>query len=671
MLSTQFLQKYRGINPPFSPLGQFVELRTYSRLLPDEGRRETWFETVKRSVEYNTSLAPIEDGEDEMLFDNMFNLRQSLSGRTLWVGGTDVSTKFPMANFNCAFFIMNEYEKLKELFYLLMLGTGVGIRILPSDVDKLPKVRTDIEFIHRDYESKHPSRREELTSLEIVDDTAIIKIGDSKEGWSQSIGFTFDILTKSEYNSVQAIVYDYDNVRPKGERLKTFGGTASGHETLRRMFENISKILNGTLTKDYPKIINRKLRPIHIFDITCSIGSNVVSGGVRRTALNHLIGQHDTEMITAKSNVTPEIDHRYISNNSIFYMEKPSMDFLKWQMETLKLTGEPCFFNQVSAKKRREDVEGCNPCFEILLRDRGLCNLTTLNVYAFVENGKLNYPKLLKAQRLSARASFRMTIPQLELHKWNEVQQEDRLCGVSLTGWQDMVGSLNLTKEQEIDLQNILRVVAIDEVNNYADELGINRPLLVTTVKPEGTISKVFNVSEGLHYKQAPYYIQRVRINAHDPLAKTAIELGWDVKPENNQTWENATTLVVSFPVKSNGKTIEDVSAIAQLELYKEFQQNYTQHNSSNTISVREHEWEEVTQWLYDNWDEVIGVSFLPLMDAKYEQMPKETITKECYEKMLNEMKPLDMSILQKHEDVLTEFEIIDEACSTGACPIR
>lgn len=671
MLSQEFLNKYKDVKPPFTQLGEFVELRTYSRVLTEKGRRETWFETVKRAVEYNTSLAPTLEGEDELLFDNMFNLRQSLSGRTLWVGGTEVSNKFPMSNFNCAFLVMNEYEKLKELFYLLMLGTGVGVRVLLKDVSKLPKIRTDVEFIHREYEPKHPSKREDMTSVEFVGDTAIITVGDSKEGWSQSVGFTFDILTKSEYRNIECIVYDYDNVRPKGERLKTFGGTASGHETLLKMFTNIDKILKGTLSENYPVIKNNKLRPIHIYDITCSIGGNVVCGGVRRTALNHLIDMDDNEMISAKSNITPALDHRYISNNSIFYTRKPSREFLDWHMKTLKETGEPCFFNLQSARRRRDDVEGTNPCFEILLRDRGLCNLVTLNVMAFVRDGMLDRTALLQAQMTSARASFRMTLPELELHKWNEVQQEDRLCGVSLTGWQDMIGELNMSKREERRLMKDLRNMANYSVNEYAFSLGINAPKLVTTIKPEGTISKVFDVSEGLHHKHSRYYIQRVRVNAHDPMAKTALELGWDVKPENNQTWENANTLVVSFPVKATGKTVEDISAIDQLEMYRDFQTYYTDHNTSNTISVREHEWSGVTDWLFENWDDMIGVSFLPMTDAKYEQMPKEAITEDEYMARVNQMSDFDMEILKKHEDIVHEFEIIDEVCSTGSCPLR
>ncbi|GAA0756912.1 ribonucleoside-triphosphate reductase, adenosylcobalamin-dependent [Clostridium sartagoforme] len=682
MIKDDFVSKYKHNSSPMGQLGNFVYYRTYSRFLMEQGRREYWWETVRRAVEYNTSIVPTSKEEAEKLYDNVFNLRQFLSGRTFWVGNTNVSKQYPMSNFNCAFQKIDSFQAFTDLFYLLMIGSGVGVRVLREDVNKIPKLRTNYKLIHKDYVEKPKMLREDSTSLVFYNNTsAEIVIGDSKEGWVQALEHFLNLVGRSQYRNINTIIIDYSHVRPKGERLRTFGGTASGHESLKNMFYKIDKVIKRKsllLEKD-----NIKLSPIDCLDIANIIGENVVVGGVRRTAEMVIIDANDEECIEAKSNlykqedgkwsVNKDLIHRQMSNNSIYYTKKPSRERLKWNIEKMRYSGEPGWINAEAAEKRRPNMNGVNPCGEILLDSQGLCNLTTVNVFAFVkEDGSFDEKELLEAQRLSARAGYRMTCVELELPDWDRVQQRDKLIGCSLTGWQDMINATSFTKEQEAELLRKLKKAAKDAALEYAKELGQNEPILVTTIKPEGTLSQLPTVSSGVHYSHSPYFIRRVRISSDDPLVKVCEELGYPVVPEVGQSIENCTTKVVEFPVKApEGKTKYEVSAIEQLENYKMFMENYVEHNCSITVHVRNHEWEEVEQWVWDNWDSVVAVSFLPLDDSFYELLPYEAIDKEEYEKRVKEMKPFVPSLISKYEKEEVEFDIGNEGCEGGICPIR
>ncbi|GAB6106951.1 ribonucleoside-triphosphate reductase, adenosylcobalamin-dependent [Fusibacter bizertensis] len=682
LLTDDFISKYKHMNSPMQQLGDFVYYRTYSRWLPEEKRREYWWETVRRAVEYNCTITKTNRSEAEELFDNIFHLRQFLSGRTFWVGGTSVAKHYPMANYNCSFQIVNNFSAFKDIFYLLMIGSGVGVRILKEDVAQLPKVRTDFEVVHKDYSPLPRSEREDNTSLEFFyNNTVKITIGDSKEGWVQSLDFFMQLIHSNEYRNIKTIIIDYDHVRPKGEKLRTFGGTASGHTSLKNMFYKIDRVVKkaGILTES--KLV--KLRPIDCLDIANVIGENVVVGGVRRTAEIVLVDADDQECIEAKSKlytmedgkwiVNEEILHRQMSNNSIYYKDKPTREKLKWQLERMRYSGEPGWVNEVAGAKRRPNFNGVNPCGEILLDNKGLCNLTTINVFAFVdENNKLDIQGLLKAQRLSARASYRMTCVELELPMWNNVQQRDKLLGCSLTGWMDMINATKMSKDDQINLLRMLRDAAKKEAEMYSAELGGGVPVLVTTVKPEGTLSQLPVVSSGVHHSHSPYYIRRVRINSHDPLVKVCEELGYPVLPEVGQEIETCTTKVVEFPVKAPvGKTKYDVSAIEQLETYKMFMEHYVDHNCSITVSVRPEEWEIVEEWVYENWDDTVALSFLPLEDSFYQLMPYEAITEDEYTKRVSEMKPFRPSLITKYEKEEVDLDIGNDGCDTGACPVR
>ena len=680
LLKREFLSPYKHAPNPMEQLGAFVYTRTYSRYLPELGRREFWWETVRRAVEYNCSLAPTSREETEKLYDNVYHMRQFLSGRTLWVGGTPVAEQYPMANYNCAFTVIDSFDAYHDLFYLLMVGSGVGVRVLKSDAEKLPPVRTDLEILHKSYDPCPAGDRLEYTDLTFSRDTVTLTVGDSKEGWAQALTHYFDLLTNSEYRKIHRMVIVYDSIRPRGERLKTFGGTASGYGSMMTMLDKIHKVV-GTAGKREGEEWTR-LRPIDLLDIANIIGENVVSGGVRRTSEIGLIDAEDETCIQAKGHlyrqvngrweIDKKISHRQMSNNSIYYRKKPSREKLHWHLQQMRYSGEPGWINEEAGAKRRPNFNGCNPCGEILLDSRGLCNLTTLNVMGFVKDGVLDRKGLMEAQRLSARAGYRMTCRELEMHAWNAVQQRDRLLGCSLTGWQDMVNATDMSREEQTALLSELRETAHQAAKEIADRLGGKAPLLVTTIKPEGTLSLLPTVSSGVHYSHSPYYIRRVRINAADPLCKVCEDLGYPVFPEVGQDPEDPTTKVVEFPVKAPaGRVKGDVSAVEQLENYKMFMKYYVDHNCSITVHVRDHEWDDVEQWVWDNWEDVVALSFLSYDDSFYEMMPYEAIEEEEYERRKAALKPFNPSLLSRYEREEMELDAGDSECANGVCPVR
>lgn len=680
LLREEFLKSYSDFPSHMENLAKLVYYRTYSRWLPEEGRRETWKETCARAVEYNCSLAPTSAYEAQRLFDNMFNLKQFISGRSLWIGGSEASKKTKLANFNCSFVVIDSIKSLCDLFYLLMVGTGVGVRILPSDVKELPCFRQNV-ILHHQY-NKHSTKQKgrENTYVETDGDMRIIHIGDSKEGWVDALKAY--LLCLVEPDAPSHIMLDYTEIRVKGATLSNFGGTASGYESIMDMFTKIHRVIQEGLFSSKP--VNGKLRPIHCLDICNLIGQNVVVGGVRRTAEIAIIDPHDEECVHAKDNIQPGMEHRYMSNNSIFQEERPSREKIHELFNSIRTSGEPGIINVAEAKRRRADFAGVNPCCEIILPPNAVCNLTTVNMVAFADKqGNVDWDSLEEAFVLSARAGYRMTCVDLELEGWNVAHHRDRLTGCSMTGWQDFIAKMSndtfVRAGGKAGILKWLRNVIHEAGEDIASELKTPVPLLMTALKPEGSLSLVANgVSPGVHWQHSPYFIRRIRVNAHDPLALTAKELGWQIHPEVGQDIETATTLVIDFPVHSPSEvTKADIPAVEQLKEYILFQTFYTDMNTSNTITVKPDEWEEVEDFVYNHWDDMLGVTFLELNSTYYPLMPYEECTKEEYEELKSKMKPFDPDLLNAMElssrNMGKEFEILDDRaeCSQGVCPIR
>jgi ribonucleoside-triphosphate reductase (thioredoxin) len=692
LLSNKFLKRYENIESPLSHLGEFVYLRTYSRYMDDKKRRERWWETVHRTTEYNVGLGirfkeknglsidwDQEIKEAEMLYDQLFRLRTFTSGRTLYMGGTEIVKEYPLSNYNCAFTDIECMRDLVDVFYLLMVGSGVGIRIDRAHVKALPSVRhLDMDGLY-DREARLYTPKEEMEHTQLIISEqepveAILKVGDSKEGWCEALEIYFDLVTLEKYSHIQKIVLDYSYVRPEGERLKRFGGRASGHTSIKRMFEKINRVF---LRRE-----DKKLKSIDILDIATIISENVVSGGVRRSAMMVICDEDDEEVIRAKRNIykvvdgnwieDKEISHRKMSNNSILYTHRPSLHRITEIINSIKINGEPGFINGSEAIRRKPAFRGCNPCGEILLQSKQCCNLTTNNLMAFVKEHKLDKESLIEVMKLSTRVAIRMTLVEVELPRWNKVMQEDRIIGISLTGMMDMVNRTGMSYEDLAELLSELRQVVHQEGYRYCDELGIKAPQLMTTIKPEGSLSTLPCVSSGIHFAHSNYYIRRIRIAATDPLYKMIAEQGsYPIYNEVGQTDEDCSIKVIEFPIKApEGRTKYEVGAIEQLELYKLSMLYWSDHNSSITVHVRENEWEDVTQWIYHNFEYVVGITLLPLLEETYPLLPYECTTKEDYENRVKKLKPIDYELLAKLDDS-EEREIIDKECSTGACPIR
>lgn len=387
-LSNDFLSKYKHKEDPFpTELGKFVYYRTYSRPVPEENRRERWWETVARVINFSSGLeleAYKRQGmvaseqiisdikqEAEKMYEMMYNLKLFPSGRSLWVGGTKSSKAYPTSNFNCSFVTIDSLKKFSEIFSVLMLGTGAGLSVENQYVKQLPKINGKIEVVHKDYEEVPKSQRKEHTELKQKSSNVLeLVIGDSKFGWSRAMELYLEILSSRHYQDIEMIVISYDNVRPAGEILKTFGGRASGHVAIKTMFTKIDTLFKTG--KHANKTQWKTIAPIDALDIATIIAENVISGGVRRSALIVFCDNDDTEVIEAKKNLyypddtgtwvaNDKILHRMLSNNTVFYNEKPTKAQLKNQFELIRTSGEPAFGNMAEMKRRREDVQGGNP----------------------------------------------------------------------------------------------------------------------------------------------------------------------------------------------------------------------------------------------------------------------------------------------------------------------
>lgn len=676
-LSPAFVSQYRGIRPRNAGvLFDVVYLRTYSRWVESKKRRETWDETVARVVEYSLSLyqgsASREQlvAEAELMFDKIFHLEVMPSGRTLWVGGTESAKKFGESQYNCSFCCIDSLDAFGDLFQLLLCGCGAGFRVLPEDIAKLPNFNTGLELEHVPYIFSGVNKQDE-TQVDFDDhilNIFYINVGDSREAWVEALREFLSIATCRDRHIGMPwplkVIINYNHIRPEGSRIKSFGGKAPGHTGLQEMFSNVAKVIQNC---------SGRLTAVDAMDICNYIGKNVIVGGTRRSSQIALGCPNDEEFVSAKKELwtTKQNLQRTMSNNSVVFNSHPSLEQVKEIFKGIKNNGEPGFFNLEAARKRRPDVCGLNPCAEILLNSKGFCNLSTVNLMAFVKGGQFNLEAACEAFRLATRIGLRITNVTVSLPEWDKIQKSDRLLGVSLTGLMDMFDAIGVEFDslKGRDILVNLREAANDEADLYAFEMRVPRPLLVTCIKPEGTLSQLPTVSSGLHRAYAPYYIRRIRVSAMDAVAQALDKLGVPNEPDKGK----AERLVFSFPIKTQATILSvEEPATRQFERYLTTMEEYTDHNSSCTITVGEDEWEDMEKMVHDNFVSCVAAAFLPKYTDAYPQMPYEAISREQYEEMQATFPSLDTlaELVNEFEQEETEDEL-ETDCAGGVCPVR
>ena len=625
----------------------FIALSRYARWKEDEQRRETWSETVARYFDY--MAGHLRDSHDYKLSDSLRGeleeavLNQSVmpSMRALMTSGPALD-RCHVGGYNCSYVPVDSPRAFDETMYILMCGTGVGFSVERHCIDKLPTVAEDF---HRT-------------------DT-IIKVGDSRPGWAKSLK---ELIAMLYIGQIPA--WDVSDVRPAGARLKTFGGRASGPQPLVELFEFVVQKFKGAA--------GRRLYPIECHDIMCKIGEVVVVGGVRRSALISLSNLNDDQMAHAKSGKWWEYEgQRALANNSVAYKVKPEMGtFMReWLSLYDSKSGERGIFNRQSAIKqaakngRRETDHdfGCNPCSEIILRPYQFCNLSEVVVR------ESDTPDTLKEKvRLATiLGTFQATLTNFKyLRKiWKDNTEEERLLGVSLTGIMDN----NLTATAGDKLATVLELLkdtAVQTNAAVAKQLGIPQSTAVTCVKPSGTVSQLTDAASGIHARHNPFYIRTVRGDNKDPLTQFLMSQGI---PAEADVMKPDSTTVFSFPMKSpqGAVTRTQMNAIEQLELWLTYQRHFCEHKPSVTISVKEHEWMQVGSWVYDHFDEVSGISFLPFSEHTYQQAPYQDINEDEYKEFLTKMpKSVDWSLLQEFEKEDTTSGGRELACTAGVCEI-
>ena len=618
-------------------VAEFIYKRTYSRWLEEEKRREEWPETVARFVNFlkleKGKLVP--DKTYRKIEKYLLDFAVMPSMRFLWTAG-DAVKKDNTVIYNCSFAKINSVESFAECLHILMCGTGFGFSVKREETEQLPPIPDGIK-------SAQGKPR--------------ILIEDSREGWADSV----KILMGGLYDG-QNVYFDYSALRPEGARLKTMGGRSSGPQPLIKLHDFIREIMHNAQ--------GRQLTTLECHDICNQIAEIVVSGGVRRSSQISLSDLGDKEMRHAKD--WPFPIRRAMANNSAIYLEKPSAaQFLQeWGALAQSGTGERGIFNLSAAQERAPSrryaplIEGTNPCGEIMLRDKEFCNLTEVIIR---EEDTLDslLDKVETATWLGVIQSTFDHFPYLR-NKWAKNASVERLLGVSLSGQMDNPHLMHSECLKALK-SRVLRIS-----RKASTKLKINMAAATTCVKPSGTVSQLVDSASGVHTRWAEYYIRRYRISAGDPLFKMLKDAGVPCAPENGQTPKTATTWVLDFPVKApeNCLTRKDISALEQLKHYKNLQLNWCEHNASMTVYVKEEEWFEVGNWVYQNWNIINGVSFLPYDNGHYEQAPYEEIDHYTYENLIKKFPIIDYS-------KLSQFELQDEtdgsreyACTGDKCDI-
>lgn len=626
---------------------QFIHKSRYARWLWDENRRETWQETVSRYFNFfeehlkeNNNFVLDKKTRDE-LEESVLSLRTMPSMRCLMTAG-DALKRENVAGYNCSYVAVDNPRSFDEILYILMNGTGVGFSVESKYTEQLPIVAEDF----------YPS------------DTTII-VADSKLGWAKALKELVHLLY-----SGQVPQWDLSKVRPAGAPLKTFGGRASGPAPLNDLF--------NFCVSTWKKASGRRLTTLECHDVVCKIAEIVVVGGVRRSALISLSDLSDDRMRVAKSGEWWKDNvQRALANNS--YVAKDNVDVGIFMKEWLSLyeshSGERGIFSRTASKRQAEKFGrrdpnhdfGTNPCSEIILRSREFCNLTEV-----VVRGDDNPETLkLKVKYATILGVFQSTLTNFRYlsKKWKENCEEERLLGVSLTGIMDNAFT-NGKKGYLDDLLISLRKVAQDTAKEWADKIGINVSAAITCVKPSGTVSQLVDAASGIHTRHSPYYIRTVRADKKDPLAKMMVDMGFPVEDDVTKPDH---TYVFSFPIKApeDAEFRETKSAIEQLELWLTYQRYWCEHKPSITVSVREHEWPIVGAWVWEHFNEMSGVSFLPFSDHVYAQAPYQDCDEATYKELLAKMpNDIDWSKLAEYEKQDMTIGSQELACVAGGCEI-
>ena len=593
----------------------FIHQSRYSRWIEEEGRRETWEETVTRLLDfYNDFLTKKYDftfGPDlhGNLYDAIVNMQVMPSMRAMMTAGPALERNH-IAAYNCSYLPVDSPRSFDECLYILMHGTGVGFSVERQFVNQLPTIPDLFE----------------------TSETCII-VQDSKEGWFRAFKELINLLYAGQLPQ-----WDMSKVRPQGAKLKTFGGRASGPEPLNELFKFTSNMFRNAS--------GRKLNSLECHDLMCKIADVVVVGGVRRSALISLSNLSDDRMRHAKSgdwwNTEPQ---RSFANNSVSYTDGlDTGSFLReWSALYDSKSGERGIFNRRAAQRqaakygRREaDIEyGTNPCSEIILRPKQFCNLSEVVVRA-EDTPETLQRKIELATILGTIQSCFTDLKGLG-RQWIKNTEEERLLGVSLTGILDNAMLANRTKDSLPALLGSLRMTAVHTNRKWSSKFNIEPSAAITCVKPSGTVSQLVDAASGIHPRHSEYYIRTVRADKKDPLTQFMTDAGFPVEDENKKP---ETTAVFSFPVGApkGAITRHDMTALDHLKIWQIYAEHWCEHKPSITVSVKEDEWMEVGAFVYDNFDTMSGVSFLPMSEHIYEQAPYQDCTKKEYEELLKRM---------------------------------
>lgn len=618
----------------------YIHRSRYARYLPELSRRETWEETVDRYISFFAAKAPQVSTEVfEQCRQAILNLEVMPSMRALMTAGKALE-KDNIAGYNCCYLTVDHPRAFDEMMYILMCGTGVGFSVERQYIAHLPEVS------------------EEFHATDTV-----IRVADSKVGWASSFRELISLLYAGKIPQ-----WDMSAIRPSGAPLKTFGGRASGPAPLEDLFKFCVEVFRGAK--------GRRLNSLECHDICCKIADIVVVGGVRRSALISLSNLSDDRIRRCKQGEWwMTAPHRALANNSVSYTEKPDFEaFLnEWQEMYRSKAGERGMFSRVAAQKqaakngRRDATKdfGVNPCAEIVLRPNQFCNLSEIVVRP--EDTAETLLHKVKIATILGTLQSTLTNFRYVRSLWRKNTEEERLLGVSLTGIMD--NTLLSGRGDRAELANMLeglKQYAVATNKEYAELLGIPQSTAITCVKPSGTVSQLVDSASGIHPRYSAYYIRRVRADATDPLCDILKAAG--VPWENDVMSKNA--LVFSFPKKApEGAVVaSEMSAKEQLELWEIYQDHWCEHKPSMTCYYRDTEFLEIGQWVYNKFDKISGISFLPYSDHVYKQAPYEPITKEQYEEMVEGFPTQFNWDLVEQRDNTEGVQTL--ACVAGVCEI-